>query len=1431
MENSVNIQYSGIRNQPSEFGCTDGELAEAVNLISENGELKAIVPPRIKASEKKDFILVHRTSNNVMNIYKDNFGIYSNPESGGNSEIGESDFAVSFDKTISATGKYNLCFSEARGRVYIAVDGTTEILNSGDYNIYIYITNKYIYTIPAHTAVIFVISGESFTFTSQTEAEYLALFSNNGIESLPYHFQCRSNILQAGFRTFTDPVTVSSYLPLTHPMYNAVTSSVTVLSGASNPGINVMKGVYEVYFHLIIEGSIGNWTIVGGSEETVLSGSDIYIKIKHTSLTTWDYTYEYITQSAFETYLSTPIQRNVYDKKYVLETLTTGMIPADLFTNTAMLPYESFPDYTTINEDITITAIGPYDTAKLLVGGKYYILNNDSVSHTVTATNSSYTLLSGRGLIATCTSVENDTFAFEEVSSDTIARIVSGGTNPAPTQEVYSFRRDYAVVGNSINCKIGVLANTQTAIEYLAEFNDFIYTAINISENYSAIYQNVAGETVRFLINGEYISVENNKFIKITYSDGIYSYAIVDGFMLDSTYTEIYSKNSSGNVYVSAIGNILIISTDSTLNYFLYKNNNYTYLGNSLPEIDIRFGLEAEIKTVSDNSQKYSDTFSNIGSVFDEVEKILTEYWNGSMSSYFRGNGISITNLRTYVLGLVDKFVNENAFYKKKFIYPFYVRAAWRLYDGSYFKHTPPILLIPSSGQNPAAFINYCNANSTASGANVTIGFSISAVIAQLFYELGNMGDLTAWKDIISGLEIFTSEQIYFHGTDYLTDEVGHQLYAWSNAAGNNNNESFAIFGNSNAKQNQKDLLKSDLEYNKDGAMVNGSYSGISLKFLLPVPKNNSDSINSLLNNPVQFYSISYTPLDSLSQTTYSQVNMSKISDTSNTSLVTQTQMISDSGGDDYDATTGIILSNKLFSYNERLILSGIRRNLFGAKNPILHLPYIHNLALNNLTSWQLFAIMNTSTGYKSAYIGTISYNNLVQYISTNDLSVEAFYLISNNSAVLMNMIKSSSINQKYYSSIKCTDSSLLYSNLTNLTAHGDMQLNDRLVSLSLPSVMSKTELQETIYEKYGIDTKYVGDTSYTPDLYYSSATYLNKLFCSLVENPFVFSDSGVITVGNGYIIGTTTTAIALSQGQFGQFPLIVFCSDGIWALTINDNGEFVAKQPISRLVCNNANSICQLDGGVAFSTDRGMFIIQGSTIEPISSKIYGQYFDKNNLPFLSNGTGSLPEIVTGYGTDEMISSVSDSVDFVSFIKTCSAAYNFAQNQLFLFREDKLYQYVYSRDSGEWAKQYYAITYKEIINDFPNVYIQALNNRVTNDAAGGVVYNLSRNFSDEEFDLKVNGLAVSRPLTFGDKNVLKTIKRIENRGYFDAENDSFVKIALYGSRDLHNWYKIRSLRGCSFKYFRIVYYTRLSYTEAFTGSSFVVDGRWTDKIR
>ena len=104
--------------------------------------------------------------------------------------------------------------------------------------------------------------------------------------------------------------------------------------------------------------------------------------------------------------------------------------------------------------------------------------------------------------------------------------------------------------------------------------------------------------------------------------------------------------------------------------------------------------------------------------------------------------------------------------------------------------------------------------------------------------------------------------------------------------------------------------------------------------------------------------------------------------------------------------------------------------------------------------------------------------------------------------------------------------------------------------------------------------------------------SFQNKIYTSEVNNPFNFPVSGINTLGVGEILGIASATKALSQGQFGQFPLYAFTNEGIWALEVSNAGTYSSKQVVTRDVCNNPAGITQIDGAIVFTTDRGVMIL-----------------------------------------------------------------------------------------------------------------------------------------------------------------------------------------------------------------------------------------------
>ena len=67
------IQYQGYATASSDYECSDGQLALSLNLISEDGQLKPILPPNEEIVLPADSVLmyVHETAYYKHTIYKE----------------------------------------------------------------------------------------------------------------------------------------------------------------------------------------------------------------------------------------------------------------------------------------------------------------------------------------------------------------------------------------------------------------------------------------------------------------------------------------------------------------------------------------------------------------------------------------------------------------------------------------------------------------------------------------------------------------------------------------------------------------------------------------------------------------------------------------------------------------------------------------------------------------------------------------------------------------------------------------------------------------------------------------------------------------------------------------------------------------------------------------------------------------------------------------------------------------------------------------------------------------------------------------------------------------------------------------------------------------------------------------------------------------
>ena len=121
------------------------------------------------------------------------------------------------------------------------------------------------------------------------------------------------------------------------------------------------------------------------------------------------------------------------------------------------------------------------------------------------------------------------------------------------------------------------------------------------------------------------------------------------------------------------------------------------------------------------------------------------------------------------------EFINNKSRSNSSFIFPFFVRYAYRLYDGNYTMHSAPILMIPSSDMAPMAAITYEASTDTVivhpgtDREEEMETLAIHTIKGRVLSITGGLdrfisepsSSLASWNDIIKSIDIFISAPIY----------------------------------------------------------------------------------------------------------------------------------------------------------------------------------------------------------------------------------------------------------------------------------------------------------------------------------------------------------------------------------------------------------------------------------------------------------------------------------------------------------------------------------------------------------------------------------------------------------------------------------------------------------------------------------------------
>ncbi len=279
----------------------------------------------------------------------------------------------------------------------------------------------------------------------------------------------------------------------------------------------------------------------------------------------------------------------------------------------------------------------------------------------------------------------------------------------------------------------------------------------------------------------------------------------------------------------------------------------------------------------------------------------------------------------------------------------------------------------------------------------------------------------------------------------------------------------------------------------------------------------------------------------------------------------------------------------------------------------------------------------------------------------------------------------------------------------------------------------------------------------------------INVIKVSAVDNPLYFPPANTYQIGNSPIIGFSSNATQVSEGQFGDTPLFVFSEDGIYGLFVDASGQltYTNSRPITRDICNNSRSITTVEGQILFTTDRGLMMLNGAQVQDLSNSVEGlifPFFDSTKIEYCEDISKCLNHVQLV----DLLKYCNDNVKFLDYIKGACIGYNYKDKELWVSNAE--YNYSYIMHNGEWTKR--TITYKEIINDYPRIY--GLNQD-----------NIIERIEDEDTSRPTQTMFLTRPIKL-DSQSFKQNYRAILRSYLDIQDiisEEYREIVYDGSNE------------------------------------------------
>lgn len=832
------------------------------------------------------------------------------------------------------------------------------------------------------------------------------------------------------------------------------------------------------------------------------------------------------------------------------------------------------------------------------------------------------------------------------------------------------------------------------------------------------------------------------------------------------SYTSVIGEPSTGMVFgnlvsgeavndITAVGNTVIIATSENMYYSLWKDGAYHYLGDKVPIPDIHFRIgNLEAKRVEPNAvldyndgefgddvAKFVENGDEIPVFHHENEGDVVPY--GSLAKKYAFDETHDHGFWTRYLdsiwGSIDTLVNAEA-REGKAVFPVFVRYAVRLYDGTYYAQSIPVLLgadiLKFVDVKAVAFQMTLPKEDGSEDALITLAGSFVALAnsySVYAHAPGQAAIFEGWEDIVTGVDIFVSSQL---------------------------------------SPVQRNAARFGLKYAGDLLEVEGATQRYyTLEDFVLDPYYMSEHQEELLLYHQTTYLAKSFETDEFntlsSERILDDINFTSDYVLAQRALAETTQSMHHTIGD------------RLFTYNKRLLLAGAEQVLSNGY------PFIHSAQWSN--------DQYPAETYRIVY-----------YLRGENGS---------NTIICRDEDQHSLITPRREKVVK--DSSVEYKELPCAwLAYPDSRCYRIDIYATSAGAIGFRSFQTKVFDQADVAYVFLGfgqrftrpfpaERRELPTDENTRYSMPSSLVASKVNNPFVFPVEDKVTFTAGEILNMAVATRALSEGQFGQFPLYVFTDEGVFALSVDAQGKFLTNHPVSRDILVSRYALAGIEQGVFFAAKRGLLLLQGSQVTKVSSAMEGKAValdDESLLPF---------PVERAFPLDR-------------FLDGCFIAYDYANTRILVFNEMLRTAYVYKFDTQTWHRLRAGDAYPvRALNSYPEAQV----------VFGSGRWQSLLDFSvleESEGAEALPGLVYSRDLDFDAMDVYKSVSRFKVRGRFA---DQHVKWQLQGSNDGMNYTTIHSLRGPSWKWYRFVLVTNLAPGERISYVELDCEPRFTNKIR